>query len=52
MALNELYERAEKLTKEFPKLVEIIGMPNKANGYRRLAQATIGGTTTLTVVVF
>ncbi|MFF2446980.1 M14 family metallopeptidase [Neobacillus sp. NPDC058068] len=51
MAPNELYERAEKLAKEFPKLVEIIDMPNKTNGYRRLAQATIGGTTNLAVVV-
>lgn len=51
MAPNELYERAEKLAKEFPNLVEIIDMPNKTNGYRRLAQATIGGTTNLAVVV-
>ncbi|MGE7595620.1 M14 family metallopeptidase [Peribacillus frigoritolerans] len=51
MAPNELYERAEKLSKEFPNLVEIIDMPNKTNGYRRLAQATIGGTTNLAVVV-
>ncbi|WHY86898.1 M14 family metallopeptidase [Neobacillus novalis] len=51
MAPNELYERAEKLAKEFPKLVEIIDMPNKTNGYRRLAQATIGSTTNASVVV-
>lgn len=51
MAPNELYDRAEKLAKEFPKLVEIIKMPNKSNGYRRLAQATIGSTTNTSVVV-
>ncbi|RDU38992.1 zinc carboxypeptidase [Neobacillus piezotolerans] len=47
----ELYERAEKLAKEFPDLVEIIEMPNKTNGYRRLAQATIGSVTNSAVVV-
>jgi hypothetical protein len=51
MAPNELYDRAEKLAKEFPNLVDIIEMPNKTNGYRRLAQANIGGTTNLAVVV-
>ena len=51
MAPNELYERAKKLAKEFPNLVEIIDMPNKTNGYKRLAQATIGGTTNIAVVV-
>lgn len=48
---NELYERAEKLEKEFPDLVEIIEMPNKTNGYRRLAQATLGTTDSSAVVV-
>lgn len=48
---TELYQRAEKLAKEFPNLVEIIDMPNKTNGYRRLAQAMLGGTTNSSVVV-
>jgi hypothetical protein len=48
---TELYERAEKLAEEFPELVEIIEMPNKTNGYRRLSQATIGSTTNTAVVV-
>jgi hypothetical protein len=48
---TELYARAEQLAKEFPDLVEIIEMPNETNGYRRLAQATIGTTTTSSVVV-
>jgi hypothetical protein len=48
---TELYERAEKLAEEFPELVEIIEMPNETNGYRRLAQATIGNTTNTSVVV-
>lgn len=47
----ELYERAEQLANEFPDLVEIIDMPNKTNGYRRLAQATIGSATSSAVVV-
>lgn len=48
---TELYERAEQLAKEFPDLVEIIDMPNKTNGYRRLAQATMGTIQDSTVVV-
>lgn len=51
MTPAELYERANKLAKEFPDLVEIIDMPNKTNGYRRLAQATLGTTTNSSVVV-
>ncbi|OIK16436.1 hypothetical protein BIV60_05185 [Bacillus sp. MUM 116] len=47
----ELYDRAQKLAKEFPDLVEIINMPNKTNGYRRLAQATLGTTTNTSVVI-
>ena len=48
---EELYERAERLAEEFPELVEIIDMPYKTNGYRRHAQATIGGFTNTAVVV-
>jgi hypothetical protein len=48
---TELYQRFEALAKEFPDLVEIIDMPNKTNGYRRLAQATIGSATNTSVVV-
>ncbi|PLR94660.1 M14 family metallopeptidase [Bacillus sp. T33-2] len=48
---TELYERAEQLATEFPELVEIIDMPNKTNGYRRLAQATLGTTSGDAVVV-
>ncbi|WP_053363248.1 M14 family metallopeptidase [Bacillus sp. FJAT-27251] len=51
MTPAELYERAEKLAEEFPDLVEIIEMPHKTNGYRRLAQATIGETANSAVVV-
>ncbi|MFJ7727417.1 M14 family metallopeptidase [Neobacillus sp. NPDC097160] len=51
MAPGELYERAKELAKEFPDLVEIIDMPNKTNGYRRLAQAQLGNTTNTAVVV-
>jgi Zinc carboxypeptidase/Chitobiase/beta-hexosaminidase C-terminal domain len=51
MAPAELYERAEQLAEEFPDLVEIIEMPNETNGYRRVAQATIGSTTNTSFVV-
>ncbi|VEF46894.1 poly(3-hydroxybutyrate) depolymerase [Bacillus freudenreichii] len=48
---TEVDERIEQLAKEFPDLVEIIEMPNKTNGYRRHAQATMGGFTNTAVVV-
>ncbi|MFS0646417.1 M28 family peptidase [Siminovitchia sp. 179-K 8D1 HS] len=38
----EVTERIEQLAKEFPELAEIVTLPNKTNGYRRKAQATIG----------
>ncbi|MBM7714908.1 hypothetical protein JOC94_001880 [Bacillus thermophilus] len=40
----EITERIEQLAKEFPELAEIVTLPNKTNGYRRKAQATIGST--------
>ncbi|WP_066319762.1 M14 family metallopeptidase [Bacillus sp. FJAT-29814] len=48
---TELYKRFEDLAKEFPDLVEIVDMPNKTNGYRRLAQAQIGTLQNSAVVV-
>ena len=48
---TEVNERMERLVAEFPDLAEIIELPNKTNGYRRHAQATIGSTTNTSVVV-
>ncbi|KZE69004.1 hypothetical protein AWM68_01690 [Fictibacillus phosphorivorans] len=39
---TEINARMENLVKEYPELAEIVEMPNKTNGYRRQAQATIG----------
>jgi hypothetical protein len=39
---QEVYQRIDSLAKEFPKLTELINLPNKTNGYRRAAQAQFG----------
>ncbi len=47
----EINEKMEQLADEFPDLVEIIEMPYETNGYRRHAQATMGGFTNTAVSV-
>lgn len=47
----ELDEKMDQLAEEFPDLVEIIEMPHETNGYRRHAQATMGGFTNTAVSV-
>ncbi len=47
----EINEKMDALAEEFPELVEIIDMPNKTNGYRRHAQATLGTYTNTAVSV-
>ncbi|SOC52281.1 M14 family metallopeptidase [Ornithinimicrobium cerasi] len=39
---TELYDRVHALQAEFPGISEIVELPNKTNGYRRLAQAVLG----------
>ncbi|MFJ2030223.1 M14 family zinc carboxypeptidase [Streptosporangium sp. NPDC087985] len=39
---TELTSRITSLAKEFPKLSQIVDLPNKTNGYRRAAQAQFG----------
>jgi len=39
---EEVYGRIDSLAKEFPKLTQLIDLPNKTNGYRRAAQAQFG----------
>ncbi|MDM5317354.1 M14 family metallopeptidase [Fictibacillus sp. b24] len=48
---TEINARIENLVKEYPELAEIVEMPNKTNGYRRQAQATIGTMQNAAVVV-
>ncbi|HEX6291684.1 MAG TPA: M14 family metallopeptidase [Herpetosiphonaceae bacterium] len=48
---TEVYERIEALAREFPDLAEVIELPNKTNGYRRKAQATMGSLTSNAVVI-
>lgn len=39
---TELYDRIHALQAEFPQISEIVELPYKTNGYRRLAQAVLG----------
>jgi hypothetical protein len=39
---TELYDRIKALAAEFPSIAEIVEMPYKTNGYRRLAQGVLG----------
>ncbi len=48
---TEINARIENLVKEYPELAEVVEMPNKTNGYRRQAQATIGTMQNAAVVV-
>ena len=44
--------RASRRSREqYPRIAEIVTLPNKSNGYQRQAQATIGGTGQAAVVV-
>lgn len=38
---TQLYDRIEQLATDHPDLAEIVTLPNRTNGYRRLAQAVI-----------
>ncbi len=51
MAPDELYDRIERLHRQFPKLTSLITLPNRTNGYRRHAQAVFGTTEATSVVV-
>ncbi|MFG1703113.1 M14 family zinc carboxypeptidase [Nonomuraea sp. M3C6] len=47
----QLNERIKDLHKRFPKLTDLITLPNKTNGYRRHAQALIGTPPAAAVVI-
>lgn len=42
---TEVTDRIVALSREFPKISQIIDLPYKTNGYRRLAQAQFGTAT-------
>ncbi|MBC6466416.1 M14 family metallopeptidase [Actinomadura alba] len=48
---TELYQRIGSLAKQFPKLTQLVDLPNKTNGYRRAAQAQFGTAATSTLYV-
>lgn len=48
---TELSNRVEALAREFPDLTEIVAMPYETDGYRRPAQAVLGGAPDAAVVV-
>jgi len=39
---TELYDRIHALAEEFPQIAEVVELPYKTNGYRRLAQGLLG----------
>ena len=41
MTPTELYDRIHQLAAEFPDLAEVVELPYRTNGYRRLAQALL-----------
>ncbi|WGX98994.1 M14 family zinc carboxypeptidase [Nocardioides sp. L-11A] len=41
---TQLYDRIKQLADTYPDLAEIVELPYKTNGYRRLAQALVGPT--------
>ena len=41
---SQLYDRIKQLAQTYPDLAEIVELPYKTNGYRRLAQAMVGPT--------
>ena len=43
--------RFEEIADQYPRIAEIVELPNRTNGYQRQAQATIGGTGQAAVVV-
>ena len=49
--VEQLYGRFEEIAEQYPRIAEIVELPNKTNGYQRQAQATIGGTGQAAVVV-
>lgn len=51
MTPDELYDRIERLHRQFPKLTDLITLPYRTNGYRRHAQAVLGTTEATSVVV-
>ncbi|MFY1669683.1 M14 family zinc carboxypeptidase [Plantactinospora sp. WMMB334] len=48
---QQLYGRAEEIARQYPDIAEIVYLPYRTNGYQRKAQATIGGTGEVAVVV-
>jgi hypothetical protein len=48
---QQLYARFEEIARQYPGIAEIVELPNKTNGYRRKAQATIGAVQSQAVVV-
>ncbi|WP_234660909.1 M14 family metallopeptidase [Agromyces marinus] len=48
---TELYDRIHALAAEFPGISEIVELPHETNGYRRLAQAVLGSSSSNRVAV-
>lgn len=47
----DVQARLRRLARPYRKLVDLIGIPNRTNGYRRTATAYVGDTTKAAIVV-
>jgi Zinc carboxypeptidase/Chitobiase/beta-hexosaminidase C-terminal domain len=48
---QQLYSRFEEIAEQYPRIAQIVELPNKTNGYQRKAQATVGSVPAQAVVV-
>ncbi|MEU4420149.1 M14 family zinc carboxypeptidase [Actinoplanes sp. NPDC024001] len=51
MTPTDISARIKRLARQYPKLVDVINLPNKTQGYRRTAVAYLGDPATAAVVV-
>ncbi|MEU8243621.1 M14 family zinc carboxypeptidase [Actinoplanes missouriensis] len=51
MTPTDITARIKRLSRQYPKLVDVINLPNKTQGYRRTAVAYLGDPATAAIVV-
>ncbi|WP_328477877.1 M14 family zinc carboxypeptidase [Actinoplanes sp. NBC_00393] len=51
MTPTDIAARIKRLARQYPKLVDVINLPNKTQGYRRTAVAYVGDPATAAIVV-
>jgi hypothetical protein len=51
MTPTDITARIKRLARQYPKLVDVLNLPNKTQGYRRTAVATVGDPAVAAIVV-